>query len=96
MPWTRSRCPRALFIVSVKYIGCGGLQDGYLLYQTRLPLFLSVSPGSGARECPQVSLARKVLLRWLDSDSETGVEGTKREEAAEALSEVTDAAKTVF
>ena len=62
MPWTRSRCPRALFVVSVKYIGCGGLQDGYLQYQTRLPLFLSVSPGSGARECPQVSLARKVLL----------------------------------
>ena len=96
MPQTHSRCPRALFIISVKYIGCGGLQDRYLQYQTQLLLFLSISPSLGAQECPQVSLACKVLLCWLDSDSETGVEGTKREEAAEALLEVTNAAKIVF
>ena len=93
---THSRYPRALLIISVKYTGCSRLQDRYLQYQTQLLLFLSISPSLGAQECPQVSLACKVLLYQLDSDLETGVEGTKREEAAEALSEATDAAKTVF
>ena len=96
MLWTRSRCPRALLVVSVEYTGCGGLQDRYLQYQTQLLLFLSILPSLGAQECPQVSLAYKVLLCQLDSNLETGVKGTKREEAAEALSEATNAAKIVF
>ena len=91
-----SRCPRALFIISIKYIGYSRLQDRYLQYQTQLLLFLSISPSLGAQECPQVSLACKVLLYQLDSNLETGVKGTKREEAVEALLEATNAAKIVF
>ena len=93
---THSRCLYVLLIISIKYIEYSRLQDRYLQYQTQLLLFLSISPSLGAQECPQVSLACKVLLCQLDSDLETGVKGTKREEAVEALSEVTNAAKTVF
>ena len=93
---THSRYLRVLLIISVKYIGYSRLQDRYLQYQTQLLLFLSISPSLGAQECPQVSLACKVLLCQLDSDLETGVKGTKREEAVEALLEATNVAKTVF
>ena len=93
---TYSRCLYMLFIISIKYIGYSRLQDRYLQYQTQLLLFLSILPSLGVQEYPQVSLAYKVLLYQLDSNLETGVKGTKREEAAEALLEVTNVAKIVF
>ena len=96
MPQTHSRYLRVLLIISVEYIGYSRLQDRYLQYQTQLLLFLSISPSLGAQECPQVSLAYKVLLYQLDSNLETGIKRTKREEAIEALLEVTNIAKIVF
>ena len=91
-----SRCLYILLIISIKYIGYSRLQDRYLQYQTQLLLFLSISPSLGAWEYPQVSLAYKVLLYQLDSNLEIGIKGTKREEAIEALLEVTNVAKIVF